>query len=168
MAKKINWQVKTRLKEVKSSQIPDTELKSLMESGEGTKIMKAFMDILGERFQRRIREMNIGYEGYLSESMTSRVFKKQAHLRGTLSFWYYGRFVDMGVGKGVTLSEQTRGVAATSSRKGSSRRRAPKRWYSETMSGQRQKLSEIFAKAVAGQLSSKTAAGLRAKIDITI
>ena len=65
------------------------------------------------------------------------------------AFQYYGRFVDMGVGKyqphGAGLLNQINGAKDTS------RRRAPRQWYSKTFYSQLRKLSDILAKKYAHQ-----------------
>jgi len=68
-------------------------------------------------------------------------------LKITLLFEYYGRFVDMGVGKGVKIGDVKE--SATSRRlsgKMLGNRRRPKKWYSKTFHAEVMKLSEIFAK----------------------
>jgi hypothetical protein len=66
-------------------------------------------------------------------------------LKVEFAFRYYGKFVDMGVGKGVPIG----GVKdnATSRRlegKMLGNRRRPKKWYSKTLSHQVKRLSEIM------------------------
>ena len=146
----------------------DGHLETIIQSGEGLRIMKVFMKIVNERFQRSIRRHDIGHEGDLSESLKSRAWQQGGTLGGRTTFNFYGRFVDMGVGNGVTLSEASSGVSLTSTRKGYRRKRRAKKWYSSTLAHESSQLAKVFASAQAGQLAQQTAAQLRNSIEIQL
>ena len=68
-------------------------------------------------------------------------------LKITLLFEYYGRFVDMGVGKGVKIDDVKESITSRKlDGKMLGNRRRPKKWYSKTFHAEVMKLSEIFAK----------------------
>lgn len=90
---------------------------------------------LGELYRSFTRSTILGPDG-----MPTRV---------TIGFWYHGKFVDMGVGKGVKLEnvKSMREVWMSKSRaerKGRKRRR-PKKWYSPVMFHEYQRAAEILA-----------------------
>lgn len=90
---------------------------------------------LGELYRSFTRQMSFGSDG-----MPTKV---------TIGFWYHGKFVDMGVGRGVKLEnvKTMREVWANKSRaarKGQKRRR-PKKWYSGVMYHEYQRAAEILA-----------------------
>jgi hypothetical protein len=61
------------------------------------------------------------------------------------AFLYYGKFVDMGVGKGVKIGDVKE--SATSRRlegKMLGNRRKPKKWYSKTIAAEVKRLAEIM------------------------
>lgn len=161
-----SWNQKTRLNERKVNSLDEKEFQTLVDSGEGLKIMKAFMSILTQRFQRAIRREGIGVEGDLEDTLTGRAYKNPGALKGQSKFNFYGRMVDMGVGKGVKLYEARSGVALTESRKNNRPRRRAKKWYGPTLTQQHQRLAAIMAKAQAGELVAATAARLRREIEI--
>ena len=68
-------------------------------------------------------------------------------LKITLLFEYYGRFVDMGVGRAVKIGDVKESITSRKlSGKMLGNRRRPKKWYSKTFHAEVMKLSEIFAK----------------------
>lgn len=142
------------------------DLQTIIQNGVGLRIMRLFMDIVRERLQRAILREKIGHEGDLSDSIESAAWKKSGSLGGRVKFNYYGRFVDMGVGKGVTLSEATSGVSLTRGRRGNGRRRTAKKWYTPTIARERGQLAKIMAAAQASDLAQQTAARLRATINL--
>ena len=90
---------------------------------------------LGELYRSFTRRTTIGSDG-----MPTRV---------TIGFWYHGKFVDMGVGRGVKLEnvKTMREIWSNKSRadrKGQKRRR-PKKWYSPVMYHEYQRAAEILA-----------------------
>jgi hypothetical protein len=90
-----------------------------------------------ERWEEKITQLGIGISGTLINSFTHQILtdsKGDPELI-RFTFEYYGKMVEMGVGKGVPLAE-----VQNSNRK-------PKQWYSKTFAREMYKLSEHIAKA---------------------
>lgn len=97
--------------------------------------VEAWADIVIERWERKIERLKIGHSGTLSKSFYHHV-KTQSNGNPeliTFTFEHYGKFVDMGVGRGVTIAEVE------------SSNRRPKPWYSKSFFSQIEKLKELLA-----------------------
>ena len=98
-------------------------------------VAQAWADIVLDRWKKRMEALNIGDTGALLKSLQAQV---AADSNGdpakiTFVFLYYGRFPDMGVGRGVTLSDVP------------DPRRKVKPWYSETFFNEVVKLGRMLA-----------------------
>lgn len=94
----------------------------------------AWAKIVIERWEQKIIKLGIHHPGKLLNSFQHYI-NTQANGnpdRITFAFEFYGKFVDMGVGRGTTLSM----VGSTS--------RKPKPWYSKVFWAQFEKLKEIM------------------------
>ncbi|WP_319228360.1 hypothetical protein [Draconibacterium orientale] len=101
--------------------------------------VEAWADIVIERWEQKIERLNIGSSGQLIKSFYHTV-QTQANGNPELivfTFEYYGKFVDMGVGRGVTIEE----VEFSN--------RRPKAWYSKVFFSQLEKLKELLAEKYA-------------------
>ena len=119
------------------------------------KTVEAWADIVIKNWRQKIKELDIHEPGPLYDSF---VFDVIGNAGGNperidFAFEYYGRFVDMGVGKGVKMGNPNNVVT----------KREPKKWYSKTMYRQAQKLSEILAV----KYSIKGASVIREKVQET-
>lgn len=97
--------------------------------------VQAWADIVIERWETKIERLKIGHSGNLVNSFYHHV-KTQANGNVeliTFSFEYYGKFVDMGVGRGVKIAD----VEFSN--------RRPKPWYSKVFFSQLEKLKDILA-----------------------
>jgi hypothetical protein len=101
-----------------------------------------------QRFKRQIDKRKIGQTGKLFNSFVSNIIKNSdgTPWKIELSFLFYGRFVDMGVGKGVKVGriqeEKTlRGRAAIFKQP-----RKAKPWYSKTKAAETRALAEVMAR----------------------
>lgn len=95
---------------------------------------EAWANIVIERWERKIERLGIGSTGALIRSFTQHV-RSQADGRVDLiqfTFEYYGKFVDMGVGRGVKLD-----MVETSNRRA-------KPFLSKTFFSQLEKLKDIL------------------------
>lgn len=115
--------------------LPDIEVDKI-----SNQVLKEFMPIFKERLRGNIAEQHIGHEGDLDDSFRTSVTGKT----GSLRFNFYGRFVDMGVGKGVTLAELQSGRQVTDDRKGLTSRRRAKVWFSKQYVYERRRLTELM------------------------
>jgi hypothetical protein len=112
-------------------------------------IAKAWAKITIIKWKKKIASNRIGDTATLLRSFKYNVLASAQGnvLKITLLFEYYGRFVDMGVGKGVKIGDVKESAASRKlSGKMLGNRRRPKKWYSKTFHAEVMKLSEIFAK----------------------
>lgn len=151
---KSRWQAQTRLNGRNTEVIDGVQ--DIVGPKRGKKIMSAFIDVMIHRWQREIRKMNIGREGDLSDSFTKSTGAGGDVITGRSRFNYYGRMVDWGVGKGVTIEEQRSGIAATRDRARKSNRRKPKPWYMSVWLYERHRLAEVFQAEIADELLKRT------------
>lgn len=97
--------------------------------------IQQWADIVIERWEAKIHKLNISSTGALLKSFTSQVeLDADGNAQKILfTFNYYGRFVDMGVGRGVPIAKVP------------SSNRRPKPWYNKTFFSQVNKLAHILA-----------------------
>jgi hypothetical protein len=96
--------------------------------------LQAWADIVIERWETNISRLGINHTGQLLRSFYHHV-EVQANGAPELiefTFEYYGKFVDMGVGRGVTMEQ----VEVSN--------RRPKPWYSKTFFSQIEKLKDLL------------------------
>ncbi len=102
--------------------------------------VEAWADIVIREWQKKIETMNIGVSSQLIESFMHTVYTQADGdpYKVQFAFNYYGKFVDMGVGRGVPLDERdTLMAAGLTSRK-------PKPWYTEVFGRQLAVLRHIL------------------------
>jgi hypothetical protein len=110
-----------------------------------------------ERFQKAIKKAGIVSLDDLYNS-----FEKELRAAGNgsvasalIRFRLHGRFVDMGVGRGVPIGSQARKADYYKYRnkKGQLHKygRKPKKWYSKTLTGQTKKLGELMSEQFGGK-----------------
>ena len=112
-------------------------------------IAEAWAKITIIKWKKKLASNKIGDSGTLLKSFKYNVIASAQGnvLKISLIFEYYGRFVDMGVGKGVKIGDVKESAASRKlSGKMLGNRRLPKKWYSKTFHAEVMKLSEIFAK----------------------
>ncbi len=92
-------------------------------------------EIVIERWQARMAALDVGDTGELLRSFHAQVQRDAGGdpAKVTFAFLYYGRFPDMGVGRGITLSD----VPAPG--------RPVKPWYSQVFLGEVVKLGRMLA-----------------------
>jgi hypothetical protein len=112
-------------------------------------IARAWAQITIKRWRKKIDRMRIGQHSS-GELFRSFQYNVLASARGDVqkiefAFRYYGKFVDMGVGRGTKLSDQpmSQGMRKLSG-KLLGMKRVPKKWYSKTFYAETQKLIEIL------------------------
>lgn len=121
-----------------------------------------FVRIAMERFQKKQKSLiynRVTYKFYkkrsgndrwvnphtneLYKSFTGNVIMGGTNDTVKVSFLMYGRFVDMGVGRGGGVNEALYRKRVGADRSGI--KRTPKRWYSKTKASQEKRLGEILA-----------------------
>lgn len=104
-------------------------------------VIEAWSRIAVEKFQAKINKFSIGQTNNLAQSI-----KYIRHPdKVTFTFNKYGRFVDMGVGKGVTVGGVKEGRSVHAKALGQKNSRRAKKWYSPTLRHQIIRLTEIMA-----------------------
>lgn len=103
--------------------------------------VKQWADYVIERWEHQVIRLGISASGQLLKSFESFVITQSGGdvSRIEFIFEYYGKFVDMGVGRGVTFEE-----VAYSNRK-------PKPWYNKVFFSQVMKLGELLSEKYANQ-----------------
>ena len=103
--------------------------------------LQAWADITIDKWEQKIQTLKINYSYQLIESFANHIISNASGdiAKIEFAFNYYGKFVDMGVGKGVKL--EGRGIVMT--------RRKPKKWYSKTFFTEITKLTHILAEKFA-------------------
>lgn len=100
-------------------------------------LLKQWAKITIERLQNRIRKNKIGHSNALINSLTFDIIAATGGERDKIIFLhnFYGMFVDMGVGRGVSISNRKDygNDRKLESNKHLGRHRRPKKWYSPTM-----------------------------------
>jgi hypothetical protein len=115
-------------------------------------IAKAWADITIKVWRERLVKVGAVRTNHLWQSFVRDVIE-QANgdiAKITFAFKYYGKFVDMGVGRGTRIG----GVRDNASSrkivgKMLGNRRKPKKWYSKTLAHEVMRLSEIMGKSYA-------------------
>jgi len=109
--------------------------------------VEAWADIVLDRWLRKLDTMKIRDTYELVNSFMMQVKSDAGNNpeRIEFAFNYYGKFVDMGVGKGISLTD----IGQVESR------RKPKKWYSPVFYSQILKLSVLLAQKY-GRLASVT------------
>ena len=103
-------------------------------------VLQRWAEIVIEVWQEKINQLGIGSSDNLVDNFYHHVV---SNANGDIAkiefaFHYYGKFVDMGVGKGIPL-----GVA------GLNNKRVAKKWYSPSFAHQVKRLAEIMAEKYA-------------------
>ena len=100
-----------------------------------------------KRWRKKLRQYRIGNSKELYKSFTKNVIgaARGDLLKIEFAFHYYGKFVDMGVGKGTKIGDvkENRTARRLEGRMLGNRRR-PKRWYSKTFHAESMRLYEIM------------------------
>lgn len=112
-------------------------------------IAQAWAQITVKRWKRNLSRMNIGQmsSGELLRSFQYKVLAGAGGdvLKIEFAFKYYGKFVDMGVGRGTSLGDHPQSrTGRRFSPSFSGMIRKPKKWYSKSFYAETQRLLEIM------------------------
>ena len=113
-------------------------------------LAQQWLTITVERFAANIRKLGIGSTGALLASFRTEVIAAAGsdRLRLRLSYALYGKFVDMGVGRGMAAGQRkgSDAYARVRNTRGRLRRhtRRAKTWYSKEVAHQTHRLSELL------------------------
>jgi len=87
-----------------------------------------------------------------------------------LKFMQYGRFVDMGVGRGVPIGAAGSGIFSAARHENGqlkTYRRKPEKWFSKTYYAEVQKIKDLYVKAFGNEIPFAIKDALTAEITIT-
>jgi len=112
-------------------------------------VAKKWLDITITRFIENMRQLRIHNTGALMASFQQQVVgSAEGRLQLRLSYALYGKFVDMGVGRGMGagVRQGNDGYDRIRKTRGQLRRhtRKPRNWYSRELSHQTKRLSELM------------------------
>lgn len=112
-----------------------------------SEIADAWAKITIRRWRKKIRTLKIGETNSLYDSFVRDVIGAANGdlIKIDFAFKYYGKFVDMGVGKGTKISgvKESKTSRRLEGRMLGNRRRA-KKWYSKTFHAETMRLREIL------------------------
>ncbi|TSA24000.1 MAG: hypothetical protein D4R67_12590 [Bacteroidetes bacterium] len=112
-----------------------------------SEIADAWAKITIRRWRKKIRTLKIGETNSLYDSFVRDVIGSANGdlIKIDFAFKYYGKFVDMGVGKGTKISgvKESKTSRRLEGRMLGNRRRA-KKWYSKTFHAETMRLREIL------------------------
>jgi hypothetical protein len=147
--------------------LANNELPSLTIAGVSEEVMQWFLPIMVERLEKELGVQSVGFTGKLRDSFKYKVRAAGNKVSGEVKFNFYGRFVDMGVGKGVTLGEKQNNRQISSNRSGLTHKRVAKPWFSKVYALERERLSEIMAGRLQ-KLVLKFSEDLNQKVEIKL
>lgn len=112
-------------------------------------VAKKWLDITITRFIENMRQLRINDTGALMASFQKQVVgSAEGRLQLRLSYALYGKFVDMGVGRGMAAGVRRGddGYDRVRRTRGQLRRhtRKPRNWYSRELSYQTKRLAELM------------------------
>jgi hypothetical protein len=121
-----------------------TDIKKLTQP----EIADAWAKFTVKAWQDKISKLKIGSSGQLMDSFVRNVVMGAQGdvVKIQFAFRYYGRFVDMGVGKGVKIGGvRTNATSRRLEGKMLGNRRHPEKWYSKTLRHEQLRLIELLA-----------------------
>lgn len=135
-------------------------------------VAKKWLDITIERFIENMRQLRIQDTGTLLASFQKQVVgSAEGRLQLRLSYALYGKFVDMGVGRGMGagIRKKDDGYDRIRKNRGQLRRHTRKKrnWYATEMSYQTKRLSELMLDLYGQVLVTKTVDALPGETTIS-
>jgi hypothetical protein len=129
--------------------------------------------IMVDRLYQGLDKYNIGkLDGALWNSIKSQVLASNGDVDSIITkFLQYGRFVDMGVGRGVPIGAAgTAAFSAARNDNGSLRKyhRSRKPWYSKAYYSEVQRFTELYADMFNKQVPVQIQEALNATINISV
>jgi hypothetical protein len=149
MAKRGNWRGLSRQTTQVTPGVPNNVIPDLEFTAKTSEVLKAFMPVFVERLRRNLNTQKIGNSGDLDDSFKFSVRKGTDRVSANLRFNFYGRFVDMGVGKGTNLVERQTGRLLRDGRAGDGNRRKPKPWFTPQYIFETERLAQIMTETMA-------------------
>lgn len=124
-----------------------------------------------DRLHQALDKFNIGkLDGALWRSLQAEIVKSNGDVDRVITrFMQYGRFVDMGVGRGVSIGAAgTSAFAAARNANGTLKKyaRKPKKWFSRTYYHEVQRFVELYSDEFSKQIPVQIAEALNAEIKL--
>jgi len=109
-------------------------------------IVREWANIVVDRWRKRLRKLRIGVSDDLYDSFQLAIHQLSLGEvdRVDFSFLQYGRFRDMGVGKGTPLGMVKENAIALNRTRAAVGRR-PGKWYTKTLRAETRTLSDLLA-----------------------
>jgi len=123
-------------------------------------ILEQWAKITVTSLKAKLEKKHIGKTGALASSFNYSVSEKGIRL----SFNYYGKFVDMGVGKGTKIGQAKMNRDILTKAKAATERRKRKPWLNKTLQNEIYQLTRILA----SQYGKGTAEYIKASLSIPI
>lgn len=130
--------------DIPNNRLPEVTLSETLED-----TMRDYTRITQEKLEKSAWMLDVRQTGEFLRSFSRRINMHGTRVTGEIRFNWYGRFVDMGVGNGVTLIERQTGRALTANRNPSRLARKPKLWFSPVWAAERAKLAGVVERDVA-------------------
>lgn len=134
--------------------------------------VEAWAEIAIKEFQKALDKKKIHDTRFLFESFKNELRSSGGDVQSViLRFAMYGRFVDMGVGRGVKAYERKSNKAnlIAAKRYGANvsyNRRQPRRWYNKTKVSQTLRLQEILIRDLGNEITTWIADSFKGEIDV--
>jgi hypothetical protein len=126
-------------------------------------LFTAWAKITIDRLYEALSGLGIALDGPLRKSIQTEVIKADGDVEAViLKFLRYGRFVDMGVGKGVTLADVHK-----LTKKGKPNKRRSKTWFSKTYYAEVLKVKLIYIKKFNREIPLQIKEALFSQIEIS-
>lgn len=124
------------------------------------------------KLRNELKVKNIGQTGALSRSIAGQLRSNGNNVSEVLAkFSMYGRFIDMGVGRGVAANERqsNRENRAAASRYGANVNfvgRKPRRWLNKRKMAEIYRLRELLAEQMLGEMTADKMLGVLDEINV--
>lgn len=135
-------------------------------------LISGWLNLFLDKLRREMRLKNVSATGALERSITGQMLQNGGNISEVLTkFAMYGRFVDMGVGKGVkayeryTNSQNRIGAERYGARVHHEPRR-PKKWLNRRKMAEVYRLRELLAEKIAGQLTAENMLGVLTEMNL--
>jgi len=135
-------------------------------------IISGWLNLFITKLRRELRLKNISATGALERGIVGQMLQNGGNISEVLTkFAMYGRFVDMGVGKGVkayeryTNNQNRIGAERYGARVDHEPRRA-KKWLNRRKMAEVYRLRELLAEKIAGQLTAENMLGVLTEMNL--
>lgn len=135
-------------------------------------LISGWLNLFIDKLRRELQLKNVVATGALSRSIAGQLLQSGGSISEVMvKFSMYGRFQDMGVGRGLKAYErrtnnQNRIGAERYGARVHYQPRRPKKWLNRRKMAEVYRLREILAEKIAGQLTAENMLGVLSEINI--